>query len=169
MFYTCAIRFGEIRTKFLSEKLSIFLSYFLLHLPSEPTWIDGANIQGQDVNGEFSVAECFSILIPVGKKLPPSSSPPNVIGVIFFPSPSPVWGIISVRFHVPALVHINLYDVSYSYIHEFILMVYKQIPSIKIHIWDWEKWMIRVSTLLIYHNYWILQVYEPLESDSRGE
>jgi hypothetical protein len=53
--------------------------------------------------------------------------------------PIPVRGIIPVEFPVSALVHISLYDVNYSHIHEFILMVYKQIPSIKIHIWDWES------------------------------
>ena len=33
-----------------------------------------------------------------------------------------------------ALVHISLCDVNYSHIHELLSMVYKQIPSIKIHI-----------------------------------
>jgi len=68
-----------------------------------------------------------------GKETSPIPVPAKCHGVDFLPILVPR-RIIPVGFSISALVHISLCDVNYLYIHEFILMVYKQISSAKIHI-----------------------------------
>ena len=83
------------------------------------TRLSSFQLYHRDVNGEFLVGECFPIYVPT------KCHEEDFLFIYVL-----VWGVIPIRFPI----HISLCDFKYSHIHEFILMIYKQILSTKIHI-----------------------------------
>jgi hypothetical protein len=65
------------------------------------------------------IGECFPIAVLVGKKVSLILDPAKCHGEVFSSSP---YGNNSCRV---TRIRISLYDINYSHIHKFILMVYK--------------------------------------------